>query len=106
MFLIFGVFCFKLFWVVLIVVDMFINKIVWEVLLGSVDKMLSLLVFWDLGMFGVGGFLVIVGGLVFIGYLLDDILKVFDFFMGKLLWEGDLLVVGIFVFVSYEVDGE
>jgi len=103
---IFGAPCSKPPWAALTAVDMSTNKIAWEVPLGSVDKMSPLPVPWDLGMPGAGGPLVTAGGLVFIGYSLDDTLKAFDLSTGKLLWEGDLPAAGTSVPVSYEVDGE
>lgn len=55
---------------------------------------------------GAGGPLVTAGGLVFIGYSLDDTLKAFDLHTGKLLWQGDLPAAGTSVPVSYEADGQ
>lgn len=98
--------CSKPPWAALTAVDLAKKEIVWEVPLGSVDKMSPLPMPWDLGMPGAGGPLVTGGGLVFIGYSLDDTLKAFDLHNGELLWEGDLPAAGTSVPVSYEVDGE
>lgn len=105
---IFGAPCSKPPWAALTAVDMVKKEIVWEVALGSVDKMspLPLPMPWDLGMPGAGGPLVTAGGLIFIGYSLDDTLKAFDLHSGDLLWEGDIPAAGTSVPVSYEVDGE
>lgn len=98
--------CSKPPWAALTAVDLVNKKIVWEVPLGSVDKMSPLPMPWDLGMPGAGGPLVTAGGLVFIGYSLDDTLKAFDLHTGKLLWQGDLPAAGTSVPVSYEADGQ
>lgn len=105
---IFGAPCSKPPWAALTAVDLVKKEIVWEVALGSVDKMspLPLPMPWDLGMPGAGGPLVTAGGLIFIGYSLDDTLKAFDLHSGDLLWEGDIPAAGTSVPVSYEVDGE
>lgn len=105
---IFGAPCSKPPWAALTAVDMAQQKIVWEVPLGSVDKMSPLPVPmpWDLGMPGAGGPLVTAGGLVFIGYSLDDTLKAFDLHTGNLLWEADIPAAGTAVPVTYEVDGQ
>lgn len=103
---IFGAPCSKPPWAALTAVNMATREIEWEVPLGSVDKMSPLPVPWDLGMPGAGGPLVTAGGLVFIGYSLDDTLKAFDLATGELLWEGELPAAGTAVPVSYEVDGQ
>jgi quinoprotein glucose dehydrogenase len=59
----------------------------------------------NLGMPGAGGPLVTAGGLVFIGYSIDDYLRAFDLKTGKELWKTDLPAAGVAVPVSYEVDG-
>lgn len=105
---IFGAPCSKPPWAALTAVDLAQRKIVWEVPLGSVDKMspLPLPMPWELGMPGAGGPLVTAGGLVFIGYSLDDTLKAFDLHTGSLLWEADLPAAGTAVPVTYEADGQ
>lgn len=103
---IFGAPCSKPPWAVLTAVNMATREIAWEVPLGSVDKMSPLPVPWDLGMPGAGGALITAGGLVFIGYSLDDTLKAFDLNNGELLWEGELPAAGTSVPVSYEIDNE
>ena len=103
---IFGAPCSKPPWAALTAVNMKTKEIEWEVALGSVDKMSPFPMPWDLGMPGAGGPLVTAGGLIFIGYSLDDTLKAFNLTTGELLWEGDLPAAGTSVPVSYEVDGE
>lgn len=96
--------CAKPPWAALTAVNLATKKIEWEVALGSVKSPLPMP--WDLGMPGAGGPLVTAGGLVFIGYSLDDTLKAFDLKDGKLIWEAELPAAGTSVPVSYEVDGE
>lgn len=103
---IFGAPCSKPPWAALTAVNLATQKIAWEVPLGSVDKMSPFPMPWDLGMPGAGGPLVTAGGLVFIGYSLDDTLKAFDLHTGKLLWEGNLPAAGTAVPVTYEVEGQ
>ena len=53
------------------------GEILWEVPLGSIDKMLPVTLPWEmdlsLGTPGAGGPLLTAGGLVFIGYTLDEL---------------------------------
>ena len=46
------------------------------------------------------------GGLVFIGYTLDDYFRAFDAKTGETLWQTELPAAGTAVPVTYEVDGE
>jgi quinoprotein glucose dehydrogenase len=46
------------------------------------------------------------GGLVFIGYTLDDKIRAFDLRSGKTLWKGELPVPGLATPVTYEANGE
>jgi len=96
-------------WAALTAVDMKTKKIVWEVPLGSIEKMSPLPMpeeMSKLGTPGAGGPLVTAGGLVFIGYTLDDKLRAFDLQTGKELWSTDLPAAGTAVPVTYEIDGE
>jgi quinoprotein glucose dehydrogenase len=93
-------------WAALVAVDIVAKKIVWEVPLGSIKKLAPVPVDWHLGTPGAGGPLVTAGGLVFIGYSLDDTFRAFDLHTGKILWEADLPAAGTAVPVSYEVNGE
>jgi quinoprotein glucose dehydrogenase len=46
------------------------------------------------------------GGLVFIGYTLDDALRAFDLRTGETLWKTTLPAAGVATPVTYEVNGE
>ncbi|MFA5939478.1 MAG: pyrroloquinoline quinone-dependent dehydrogenase [Sinimarinibacterium sp.] len=99
-------------WATLTAVDLAEKKIVWEVPLGSIEKLMpmkppSFLNFnTNFGTPGAGGPLVTAGGLVFIGYTLDDSLRAFDLHTGKVLWKADLPAAGTAVPVTYEANGQ
>lgn len=97
-------------WAALTAVDLVTHKIVWEVPLGDIRKMMPVSppgsMDTNLGTPGAGGPLVTAGGLVFIGYTLDDTLRAFDLHSGKVLWSADLPAAGVGVPISYEVGGE
>jgi quinoprotein glucose dehydrogenase len=97
-------------WAALIAVDLVERKIVWQVPLGSIETMMPVQVPWEMdleyGTPGAGGLLVTAGGLVFIGYTLDDMIRAFDVRTGKVLWKANLPAAGVGVPVTYEVGGE
>jgi quinoprotein glucose dehydrogenase len=93
-------------WATLTAVDIVKGKIVWEAPLGSIEKLAPLPIPWQLGTPGAGGPLTTAGGLVFIGYTLDDKLRAFDLHTGKVLWKTDLPAGGNAVPITYEVGGE
>ncbi len=95
-------------WAALTAVDLVARKIVWEVPLGSIKKMIPIPVPGDLewGTPGAGGPLVTAGGLVFIGYTLDDLIRAFDLRTGSVLWKAALPAAGTSVPVTYESGGE
>jgi quinoprotein glucose dehydrogenase len=93
-------------WATLTAVDLVSGTIRWEVPLGSIDKLAHLPFEWELGTPGAGGPLVTAGGLVFIGYTMDDRLRAFDLLTGKTLWKQPLPAAGMATPVSYEVNGE
>ncbi len=97
-------------WAVLTAVDMAKGEILWEVPLGSIDKMLPVTLPWDVdlsfGTPGAGGPLLTAGDLVFIGYTLDDRFRAFDLQSGKVLWQADLPAAGTAVPITYEAGGE
>ncbi len=93
-------------WAALSAVDLVERKIVWEVPLGDVGAMMSLPFSLALGTPGAGGPLVTAGGLVFIGYSLDDRFRAFDLQTGEVLWETELPAAGTAIPVTYEAGGE
>jgi len=93
-------------WAALTALDLVNKKIVWEVPLGNIRKLAPVPIPWELGTPGAGGPLVTAGGLVFIGYTLDDSFRAFDLKNGETLWEVDLPAAATAVPVTYEVDGE
>lgn len=97
-------------WAALTAVDLVKHTIVWEVPLGSIEKMVphfaASMMNLELGTPGAGGALVTAGGLVFIGYTLDDSLRAFDLHTGKVVWKVNLPAAGVGVPVTYEAGGE
>ena len=93
-------------WAALTAVDMVSGHIRWEVPLGSIEKLAHLPFSWELGTPGAGGPLVTAGGLVFIGYTLDDQFRAFDLNTGKTLWKTDLPAAGMATPMSYAIGGE
>ena len=90
-------------------VDLNKREILWEAPLGSIGGFLGLSAEWDFGAIGTPGAgapLVTAGGLVFIGYSLDNRFRAFDLHTGELLWQTGLPAAGTAVPVSYEVNGE
>lgn len=97
--------CSKPPWAQLTAVDMVKKEIVWQVPLGSIEKMAPVPIPWELGTPGVGAPLITAGGLVFIGYALDSQFRAFDLQSGETLWSADLPAPANSVPVSYEVNG-
>lgn len=103
---VFGAPCSEPPWAGLTAIDIVNRKILWDVPLGSIKKLAPGSFDWHLGTPGAGGPLATAGGLVFIGYTLDDTLRAFDIDSGAILWEADIPAAGTAVPVSYEVNGE
>lgn len=93
-------------WAALTAVDMVSRKVRWEVPLGSIEKLAPIPIPWELGTPGVGGPLVTAGGLVFIGYTLDDKFRAFDLRTGETIWKASLPAAGMATPITYEVNGE
>jgi len=77
-------------WARLTAVDMRTKAILWQVPLGDVSELAPFPIPWELGTPGVGAPLVTAGGLVFIGYSLDDTFRAFDLSTGEVLWKARL----------------
>lgn len=97
-------------WAGLTAIDIVNKRVLWDVPLGKIDKMAPMPMpsFFDseLGTPGAGGPLLTAGGLLFIGYTLDDRVRAFDAKTGKVLWVADLPAAGVGVPSTYEVNGE
>ncbi|MFT5481393.1 MAG: quinoprotein glucose dehydrogenase [Halieaceae bacterium] len=98
--------CSKPPWAVLTALDLVKRKILWEASLGDIGKMTGLPFSLEYGTPGAGGPLTTAGGLVFIGYTLDDTFRAFDLHTGEVLWQTDLPAAGTAIPVTYEVAGE
>jgi len=92
-------------WAALSAVDLSTGQLVWEVPLGSIHKMAHLPFDVNFGTPGAGGPLVTAGGLVFIGYTLDDRLRAFDLRTGETLWHAELPAAGMAPPMTYEDGG-
>jgi quinoprotein glucose dehydrogenase len=93
-------------WAALSAVNLTTGKLVWEVPLGSLEKLMPIPIPLNYGTPGAGGPLITAGGLVFIGYTLDNKIRAFDLQTGNELWNHDLPAAGISIPVTYEIDGE
>jgi quinoprotein glucose dehydrogenase len=93
-------------WAALVALDLARGEILWEAPLGDIGKMMGLPFSLDLGTPGAGGPLVTAGGLVFIGYSLDDTFRAFDLTSGEVLWQHDLPAAGTAIPITYEVGDE
>ena len=78
-------------WGVLASIDMVAGTINWITSVGSIqDVAPAIAPNLELGMAGLGGPIVTAGGLIFMGTVMDDYLRAFDFEDGEVLWEGRL----------------
>lgn len=97
-------------WAALTAIDIVNKKKLWEVPLGKIDKLSPMPMpesfNSELGTPGAGGPLLTAGGLVFIGYTLDDRIRAFDVSTGKILWMADLPAAGVGVPMTYVANGE
>ena len=93
-------------WADLTAIDLAHGTVKWKVALGDISKLAPIPLEIELGTPGAGGPLVTAGGLVFIGYTLDDKMRAFDLMTGETLWKTVLPAGGNATPVSYEVNGE
>ncbi|WP_372758176.1 pyrroloquinoline quinone-dependent dehydrogenase [Litorivivens sp.] len=96
-------------WASLVAVDIVKKEKVWEVPLGGLEAMMPFpipFIDTNLGMPGAGGPLVTAGGVVFIGYSIDDVFRAHDLKTGKELWRTKVPAAAVAVPVTYEVNGE
>ncbi len=93
-------------WASLVALDVVKKQILWEVPLGSIKKLAPFPLDVHLGTPGAGGPLLTAGGLVFIGFSLDDTMRAFDVDSGEILWETEIPAGGHGIPVTYEVNGE
>lgn len=93
-------------WAKLYAVDLVKKEIVWEVPLGSIEKLAPIPIPWELGTPAVGAPLVTAGGLAFIGYALDHKFRAFDLKTGETLWSAELPAPANSTPITYEVNGE
>ena len=92
-------------WGALSAIDLDKGEILWDVTLGSIEKMLPIEVNVELGTPNTGGPVVTGSGLVFIGATMDDKFRAFDLKDGTKLWETKLPAGGQSTPLTYEVDG-
>jgi len=93
-------------WARLTAVDLVKKQIVWEVPLGSIEKLAPIPIPWELGTPGGGAPLVTAGGLVFLGFTTDDRFRAFDLHTGEVLWSSELPASANSTPVSYRYRGE
>ena len=77
-------------WGRLTAIDLSSAEVVWQVPLGSLEKLLPIPLALQLGTPNAGGPLVTASGLVFIAATLDDKFRAFDIDTGEILWEATL----------------
>lgn len=87
----FGAPCAKPPWAALTAVDIVNQRVLWEVPLGTIEKLAPIPLQVALGTPGAGGPLITAGGVAFIGYSLDHRLRAFDVQTGEELWKSPSL---------------
>ncbi len=92
-------------WGGLTAVDLATGEFVWDVALGSIEKMMPVPIPLDLGTPNMGGPIITAGGLVFIAASMDDRFRAFDVDTGDVLWEAKLPAGGQATPMTYESGG-
>jgi quinoprotein glucose dehydrogenase len=87
----FGAPCAKPPWAGLVALDVANQRILWDVPLGTIDRLAPIPIPAALGTPGAGGPLVTASGLAFIGFTLDHRLRAFDVQTGEELWKSPAL---------------
>lgn len=77
-------------WARLTAVDVVNKELLWQVPLGTIERLAPIPIPWELGTPGVGAPLLTAGGLVFLGYSLDHQFRAFDLKTGEVLWSDEL----------------
>lgn len=68
--------------------------------------LMLVLVLFNMGMFMLGGLILIVGNVLFIVVIVDNYLCVYNMSNGEKLWQGCLFVGGQVMLMIYEVNGK
>lgn len=87
----FGAPCAKPPWAALTAVDVVNQRVLWEVPLGTIERLAPVPLQIAMGTPGAGGPLITAGGVAFIGYSLDHRLRAFDVQSGEVLWQSPAL---------------
>ncbi|GAB3101551.1 glucose/quinate/shikimate family membrane-bound PQQ-dependent dehydrogenase [Pseudomaricurvus hydrocarbonicus] len=93
-------------WSKLTAVDLVKKEILWEVPLGSIEKLAPVPIPLELGTPGGGAPLVTAGGIVFLGFASDFKFRAFDLKTGKTLWSQELPASANSTPITYEYAGE
>jgi len=92
-------------WGRLSAVDLERGTILWQVALGTLEKLLPVPLPLEMGAPNAGGAIVSAGGLAFIAASADDRFRAFDVNDGSVLWQAKLPAGGQAVPMTYEVGG-
>ncbi len=94
-------------WNKLVAVDLVSQEILWEVPLGTIrDLAPGFVPNFNWGAPGLGGPLVTGSGLIVIGAVAENVLRIFDINSGEEIWQYDLPTAAMATPMSYELDGE
>jgi quinoprotein glucose dehydrogenase len=93
-------------WGALAAVDAATGEVLWEVPLGTIDRMAMIPKSNEWGSPNLGGSIVTAGGLIFIAAAMDTYLRAFDVETGKELWKGMLPASAQATPMTYRVAGK